>query len=45
MREESVVNLDDIQTISLALLERPITQLDDSKMSAIRDAIIYALGL
>ncbi len=45
VRVDSVVNLDDIITVSLAALEDQMTELGPDKMSAVRDAIIFALAL
>jgi mRNA-degrading endonuclease toxin of MazEF toxin-antitoxin module len=45
MTQECVLNLDDIQTISKALLTNRLTRLDAAKMDAVRDAIFYALAL
>lgn len=45
MPQDSVANLDDIQTISLSLLDRRIAVLGDIRLSEIRVAIFYALAL
>ena len=45
LRTESVVNLDDIDTIPLASLDRRITELSAEKMFAVEEAIRYALAL
>lgn len=43
--KDCVANMDNIQTISKALLTNLVTHLSDAKMAQIRRAIIYALGL
>lgn len=45
LRQASVVNLDDIQTIPIASLERMATALSARKMAEVASAIKYALDL
>ena len=40
-----VVNLDDINTIRKSSIKERITQLNEQKMSAVREAILFALDL
>ena len=41
----SVINLDDIATIPLAMLDRRITTLSRERLDQVADAIRFALGL
>ena len=45
LRTRCVVNLDDILTIPMALLEERITLLTREKMAQVRQAILFALDL
>ncbi len=45
LRYESVINLDDINTIPKADLERRIATLSTEKMAEVSDAVKYALSL
>jgi mRNA interferase MazF len=45
MPTRCVINLDTINTIPLALLEKRICTLSDAKMALVEDAIHFALGL
>ncbi len=45
LRRDSVVNLDDIQTIHHRLLDRRITLLSDERMGEVERAIKFALDL
>jgi len=45
LRRDSVVNLDDIQTIHRRLIVRRITRLGSDRMAAVNDAIKFALDL
>ncbi len=43
--QRCVINVDDIVTISMSDLDRPITTLSTEKLRAVRTAITYALAL
>lgn len=45
LRTRCVVNLDDILTIPMALLEERITLLTREKMAQVRQAVLFALDL
>ena len=45
MEKDCVVNLDDLLTIRQVALEKQITTLSASKMTAVREAILFALAL
>lgn len=45
MPRECVVNLDNINTISQHLLQRFMVDLSQQKLSAVEDAIRFALGM
>jgi len=45
IRQESVINLDDILTIPMTMLDRRITRLSKERMRDVADAIKFALDL
>ncbi|MEO8457976.1 MAG: type II toxin-antitoxin system PemK/MazF family toxin [Chloroflexota bacterium] len=45
MKEDCVVNLDDLLTIRQIALEEKLTTLSDQKMATVREAIVFALDL
>jgi mRNA interferase MazF len=45
LRRESVVNLDDIQTVHRSLIRNQIGRIAPHKMRAVEDALAYALAL
>ncbi len=45
MPSQCVVNLDQILTIPMSLLDSPITALDGAKLTEVREAIVFALDL
>jgi mRNA interferase MazF len=45
IRRESAINLDDLQTIPVAQLDRRVTRLSAEKMAEVESAIKFALAL
>ena len=45
MPAQCVVNVDQILTIPMFLLDSPITTLDGAKLTEVREAIVFALDL
>ena len=45
LSRDSIVNLDDIETIPVVWLDRRAASLTPAKMSEVRDAIVFALDL